>query len=197
MTLSGMPYRQPGQPAALPPPASLAALPIMQSADGRDLDNVILALRTLGTFDFSGHSLQELVRDYVVLYLEDDNTEIRRAAAQTCCRVLARESAVPPHGGVRTSQVVADVLEKLLTVGITDPGANARGNGAVQRSQGTHCARRTDAGPRTTEPTIRQTVLESLNERFDNYLCQAENVRALFIALNDEAPDLAARRGQR
>ena len=33
---------------------------------------------------------------------------------------------------------------------------------------------------------IRQVVLSSLSERFDKHLSQAENVRSLFIALNDE-----------
>ena len=36
------------------------------------------------------------------------------------------------------------------------------------------------------DPSIRQTVLSSLHERFDKHLAQAENVRSLFIALNDE-----------
>lgn len=36
------------------------------------------------------------------------------------------------------------------------------------------------------DPTIRQTVLSSLHEQFDKHLAQAENVRSLFIALNDE-----------
>lgn len=36
------------------------------------------------------------------------------------------------------------------------------------------------------EPSIRQTVLSSLHERFDKHLAQAENVRSLFIAVNDE-----------
>jgi FKBP12-rapamycin complex-associated protein len=36
------------------------------------------------------------------------------------------------------------------------------------------------------DPTIRHTVLSSLHERFDKHLAQAENVRSLFIALNDE-----------
>ncbi|KAJ7858122.1 FAT domain-containing protein [Mycena olivaceomarginata] len=53
--------------------------------------------------------------------------------------------------------VVSDVLGKLLTVGIADP-----------------------------DPTIRNVVLGSLNEQFDRHLSQAENVRSLFIALNDE-----------
>jgi FKBP12-rapamycin complex-associated protein len=36
------------------------------------------------------------------------------------------------------------------------------------------------------EPKIRHTVLSKLHERFDKHLAQAENVRSLFIALNDE-----------
>lgn len=36
------------------------------------------------------------------------------------------------------------------------------------------------------DPKIRQIVLANLNERFDKHLAQAENVRSLFIALNDE-----------
>lgn len=33
---------------------------------------------------------------------------------------------------------------------------------------------------------IRKAVLSSLHERFDKHLAQAENVRSLFVALNDE-----------
>jgi len=36
------------------------------------------------------------------------------------------------------------------------------------------------------EPKIRLAVLSTLHERFDKHLAQAENVRSLFIALNDE-----------
>jgi FKBP12-rapamycin complex-associated protein len=36
------------------------------------------------------------------------------------------------------------------------------------------------------DPTIRQVVLSSLDDRFDKHLAQAEYVRSLFIALNDE-----------
>jgi FKBP12-rapamycin complex-associated protein len=35
------------------------------------------------------------------------------------------------------------------------------------------------------DPSIRETVLSSLHERFDKHLAQAENVRSIFIALND------------
>lgn len=36
------------------------------------------------------------------------------------------------------------------------------------------------------DPGIRHTVLSTLDTRFDRHLAQAENVRSLFIALNDE-----------
>lgn len=36
------------------------------------------------------------------------------------------------------------------------------------------------------DSSIRQTVLGALHEKFDKHLAQAENVRSLFIALNDE-----------
>ena len=32
---------------------------------------------------------------------------------------------------------------------------------------------------------IRQTVLQNLTEKFDRHLAQADNVRTLFLALND------------
>jgi FKBP12-rapamycin complex-associated protein len=36
------------------------------------------------------------------------------------------------------------------------------------------------------DPEIRTTVLSNLDERLDEHLAQAENVRTLFMALNDE-----------
>ena len=38
----------------------------------------------------------------------------------------------------------------------------------------------------STDPGIRKTVLLSLDARFDRHLAKAENVRSLFLALNDE-----------
>lgn len=36
------------------------------------------------------------------------------------------------------------------------------------------------------DPDIRYCVLASLDERFDAHLAQAENLQALFVALNDQ-----------
>eukprot|EP00061_Rhincodon_typus_P014312 g41255.t1 len=82
-------------------------------------------------------------------------------AARTCSRLLTPSvHLISGHGHVVSQtavQVVADVLSKLLVVGITDP-----------------------------DPDIRYCVLASLDERFDAHLAQAENLQALFVALNDE-----------
>lgn len=40
--------------------------------------------------------------------------------------------------------------------------------------------------PSFLDPDIRYCVLASLDERFDTHLAQAENLQALFVALNDE-----------
>jgi FKBP12-rapamycin complex-associated protein len=96
------------------------------------------------------------VRDCVLQYLDEDHADVRRAAALTCCRVFARDS-ICYQASNHSIEIISDVLDKLLIVGIADP-----------------------------DPSIRQTVLSSLHEQFDRHLAQAENVRSLFIALNDE-----------
>ena len=120
-----------------------------------------------------GHILNEFVRDCVLPYLSEDNPEVRRAAAETCCRLFVRDPIVYQASN-HSIEIISDVIDKLLTVGIADPG---------ERKWRYH---QSGAEKPHTDPTIRQTVLSSLHERFDKHLAQAENVRALFIAVNDE-----------
>jgi FKBP12-rapamycin complex-associated protein len=82
---------------------------------------VALALHTLGSFDFSGHVLNEFVRDVAIRYVEDDNAEIRKAAALTCCQLFVRDPIVH-QTSTHSIEVVSEVIEKLLTVGVADPG---------------------------------------------------------------------------
>lgn len=103
-----------------------------------------------------GHVLNEFVRDVAIKYVEDEDAEIREAAALTCCQLYVRDPIVN-QTSYHALQVVGDVIEKLLTVGVSDP-----------------------------EATIRRTVLAALDERFDPHLAKAENIRTLFFALNDE-----------
>ncbi|TYZ64094.1 hypothetical protein PybrP1_009121 [[Pythium] brassicae (nom. inval.)] len=124
-----------------------------------------LALETLATFDFQGNRhipVMQFVHETVVKFLDHEVAAIRKSAAITCCKLL-----LPPgeeRGGVGPlatsedfSSPVTAVLERLLTVGIAD-----------------------------TEASIRLQVLASLDSRFDPLLAQDDNLRCLFIALNDE-----------
>ena len=52
---------------------------------------------------------------------------------------------------------INEVLAKLLTVGITDQ-----------------------------DPDVRSVVMDCLDDCFDYHLAQAENLSALFVAMNDE-----------
>ncbi|CAI2178216.1 17365_t:CDS:10 [Funneliformis geosporum] len=154
MTLSGQPFRAPGSPASEGP--DLRRHLKTDMSEMKDVETVTLALKTLGSFNFEGHILNVFVRDCVVRYLEQDNPEVREAAALTCCQLFARDPILDQTSN-HAILVVNEVLEKLLTVGVADP-----------------------------DPNIRETVLKNLTERFDKHLAQAENIRSLFLALNDE-----------
>ncbi|KAI1388148.1 FAT-domain-containing protein [Hypoxylon trugodes] len=153
---------EPFKPLGAPTPNTLSAVPIIPK-DAKDPQayehrkaEVKLALNTLGSFDFSGHILNEFVRDVAIKYVDDDDHEVREAAALTCCQLYVRDPIVN-QTSYHALQVVGDVIEKLLTVGVSDP-----------------------------ESKIRETVLAALDERFDPHLAKAENIRTLFFALNDE-----------
>uniref|UniRef100_T1ISC3 Serine/threonine-protein kinase TOR n=1 Tax=Strigamia maritima TaxID=126957 RepID=T1ISC3_STRMM len=123
-----------------------------------DVTSITLALRTLGSFDFNGHSLMPFVSHCAECFLNHEHKEIRMESVRTCCRLLS-PALQPPQGrySQKSAQIICDVLSKLLIVGITD-----------------------------TDPDIRFCVLASLDERFDTHLAQAENLSSLFVALNDE-----------
>ncbi|KAI1406854.1 FAT-domain-containing protein [Hypoxylon sp. FL1857] len=153
---------EPFKPLGAPTPNTLSAVPIIPK-DAKDPQayehrkaEVKLALNTLGSFDFSGYILNEFVRDVAIKYVEDDDPDVREAAALTCCQLYVRDPIVN-QTSYHALQVVGDVIEKLLTVGVSDP-----------------------------QPSIRKTVLAALDERFDPHLAKAENIRTLFFALNDE-----------
>ncbi len=133
-----------------------AVSPFQAQSAGHGTQTISLALYTLATFDFTGHVLNEFVQSAALPYLENDSPEVRQQAAMTCSKLFVRDP-ICHQSSSHAIEIISDVLDKLLTVAIADP-----------------------------EPRIRLTVLQSLDERFDRHLAQAENVRSLFIALNDE-----------
>ncbi len=107
--------------------------------------------------------------------MDHDHPEVRRAAALTCCRLLVHDP-ICYQASNHSIEIIRDVIDKLLTVAIADPGTRV-------------CRVTSSSSRRLTcdaDASIRRTVLSSLHARFDKHLAQAENVRSLFIAVNDE-----------
>ena len=115
-----------------------------------------LALKVLGTFDFEAYQLGYFVRDFLLNFLDQEEFEVRREAAITCAKI-----AIHPGEEVDPQStgglVVGDIISKLLIVGISD-----------------------------RNPEIRRTVLSSLEPRYDVFLGSAQNLKCLFMGLNDE-----------
>jgi serine/threonine-protein kinase mTOR len=82
-TLTNKPFRETSRPsasAAQATAAAAAAAPIgrrRNSLGGVNPSAVALALRILGSFDFSGHWLADFLRDNVIPYMEDANPYAR------------------------------------------------------------------------------------------------------------------------
>ena len=102
-----------------------------------------------------GHVLNEFVRDTALRYVDNNNSVIRKAAALTCCQIYIRDPIIH-QTSFHAMRVVGEVVERLLVVAVADP-----------------------------EPDIRRTVLMSLDPKFDKYLSKPENVRSIFLAIND------------
>ncbi|XP_064598762.1 serine/threonine-protein kinase mTOR-like [Liolophura sinensis] len=159
IVLMGRPLRHPGAPKSPTSPIPMSSS-VSNLAEPQDVTSITLALRTLGSFDFEGHSLTQFVRHCAETYLSSENKGIRTEAVKTCARLLTpllNLLSSQPGQSVAAMNTVAEVLNKLLVVGITD-----------------------------SDSDIRYCVLASLDERFDPHLAQAENLSALFVALNDE-----------
>lgn len=123
-----------------------------------------LALHTLGMFTLVPHPLLDFVRDYVLPYLDDVEPSTRRAAALASCCVLQRHVRYVQSQGMHlpTSETrsIDGIVQRLLASAVADPSVG-----------------------------VRRTVLESLanGDALDSHLAQAESLRSLFIALNDES----------
>ncbi|KAF5280820.1 hypothetical protein FQR65_LT14927 [Abscondita terminalis] len=152
--LMNKPLLHPGMPRHL----ATNVLPFNSYSDANDAFSIVLALRTLGNFNFEGHSLLQFVQRCADYFLVHEERDIRLEAVRTCCKLL--KHSIHNNSGNSSQTVtitVASVLNKLLVVGMTD-----------------------------MHPEVRFWVLFSLDNTFDKHLAQAESLGALFVALNDE-----------
>ena len=99
LILMKQPLRHPGAPKQLPSPSPAHSVSsqsmsssttgaMTSSSDGSDVTGIVLALHTLGSFDFEGHSLTQFVRHCADCYLSHDFKDIRIEAVRTCSQLL-------------------------------------------------------------------------------------------------------------
>jgi len=78
-------------------------------------------------------------------------------------------------------EVIASMLDKILSVAIVDPGGH--------RTRNLHYRGHRSLPSRFEDPSVRGTVLASLEQNLDFQLSQAEYIRLLVIAIHDEVVD--------
>lgn len=126
--------------------------------ESHDSAIIIQALDMLSYFTFDNYQLNELVRFCTINYLQHENTKVRLKATVTSCQIFARDP-ICTQTSVNALNAVNEVLDKLLTISITDPVAEIRFEGlSCLDKEGT----------------------------FDPQLSQSSNVKLIFIGLNDE-----------
>jgi hypothetical protein len=146
---------------------------------------VQLALRTLGTFPFGAAVLLGFVRRNVVEYLDDDDPATRREAALTCCRLLE----------VRSDRISQAALDASNANGHAHD-VHAYSTGSGDWSAGTEefiMSRLLAVAVSDLDAGVRKAVLASFCRpcpATDSHLGQADALRALFVTLNDESPEV-------
>ncbi|KAI5965219.1 TOR1 [Candida pseudojiufengensis] len=129
-----------------------------QNYERLDSQIIVQALEMLAAFKFDHYQLNEFVRYCTINYIESNNLKVRLTATVTSCEIFVRDP-ICQQVSVNALNAVNEVLAKLLAISITDPAPEIRIAGL--------------------------TVLANAGN-FDPQLSQADNVRLLFIALNDE-----------
>ncbi|KAG8728353.1 phosphatidylinositol kinase- protein kinase tor1, partial [Ceratobasidium sp. 428] len=154
MTLCGRRYEPLGSPEAHTGSSLPADVKGMIERHGHE--TITLAIHILGTSDFAGHNLSEVVRVCIIPYLSDEHAILRQTAALTACTLIAVDPVCFQTSDYSVG-ILTDMLDRLLTLAVADQ-----------------------------DSSVRRTVLSALDIRFDRHLAHNDCVRYLFIAANDE-----------
>lgn len=133
--------------------------------EAHDANKLVLALRTLGSFDFEwNNTLISFIRRCTDYYLQSEQHDIRMEAVKTSARLLTKAVERCSQTYSRTLNLVIDEsLGKLLSIGRSD-----------------------------FDHEVRYRVLEIFtNPIFDRYLAVEEHLNCFFVAINDSNADVS------
>ncbi|KAF1314231.1 Phosphatidylinositol kinase, partial [Globisporangium splendens] len=173
---------------------------LMKGDTGDEIDIILLSLRTLSYFDFSGNfCLLPFVRDCVALYLKNPDPRIRKQAVITCSKLL-----LPPgspiagmHGGNLSSsmftsngQGAAMSSPLQLPSQVRNGWSNVPKRGPSGRVIDQVLTQLLQVGISDMDVNVRKSVTDSLDERFDELMSQEAHLTMVFTSLNDENAEI-------
>lgn len=145
-------------------PSTLALSKVLL-VEPHDAVKLVLALHTLGSFDFEwNNTLMSFIRRCTDHYLQCDQQDVRLEAVKTVAKLLVKAIERCSVTNSRTlNSLIDESLGKLLSIGRSD-----------------------------FDHEIRYKVLEIFtNPIFDKYLAVEEHLSCLFVAINDSNNDVS------
>lgn len=134
-------------------------MPMTLLSEPQDATKLVLALHTLGTFDFDWQNgLLSFVGRCIDYYLHSEQQDIRLESIKTTSKLLVKAIERTSVTQSQTiSNMIYEAIADLLVVAVTD-----------------------------SNHEVRYHIFEAFNEVFDPYLADGEHLSSLFIAINDE-----------
>ncbi|KAJ2473934.1 phosphatidylinositol kinase- protein kinase tor1 [Coemansia sp. RSA 2322] len=119
---------------------------------------LVLALRTLSSFDFSEENLSEFVRNDILQYLNHHSPAVRKEAISAVSRIVLSDPLYKTMAGAGV-EVASEVVQRLVAAAVTD-----------------------------LDPDVRLMAVKMLERGscFDFHLGKAQNIQALLMLHYDE-----------
>lgn len=124
-----------------------------------------LALQTFAGFSLIPHQLLDFAREFIMPFLDDQDSFIRKDAALAISQIVQRHAAYGMSEAasfpVAEKRSIDAIVHRLISFAVIDPSVN-----------------------------VRKAVFDSLVNAtcLDSHIGQPESLRDLFLAFNDEAP---------
>lgn len=189
------------------PPPSHASL-VLKGDTSEEIGTILLSLRTLSCFDFSGSfCLLPFVRNCVGLYLTNADPRIRKQAVVTCSKLLLPPRRSSPSFAMLSEFASAGSDRTLsLSSGSSSSSFASSSSYQLQPYGGSweHVSKRGPSGKvidqvleqllvvgsSDMDMAVRKSVVDSLDDRYDELMSQEVHLARVFVFLNDESAEI-------
>ncbi|GAB9472031.1 FKBP12-rapamycin complex-associated protein [Globisporangium polare] len=173
---------------------------LIKGDTGDEIDIILLSLRTLSCFDFSGNfCLLPFVRDCVALYLKNSDARIRKQAVITCSKLLlpsGSQGIVASRNNISSGAFSVNGMGSSASSPLLMPSSVQSGwshvtkRGPSGRVIDQVLTQLLQVGISDMEALVRKSVVDSLDERFDELMSQEAHLTMVFTFLNDENAEI-------